>query len=187
MKKLFLLFLITFGVAVYAQTEDAPELGDFVIKTNGDTVFGKFKYLSGEGDIKTKLSIKVNDTLKVSLKASEIKYFRSGKDEYTTFQPDGEEGHYFIKILVIGAYLELYEWQVPGEISGGSKIEYIPYLRKGGKKEFTELDLAYWKKHLPEFIDDYEELADEVWKGKYKLEELDVVVKKYNEWKEENK
>jgi len=30
-------------------------------------------------------------------------------------------------------------------------------------------------------------LADDVWKNKYKPEDLEAVIKKYNEWKEDNK
>ena len=188
MKKLLLLFLLAFGVAGYAQTDDDnDQSSDYLIKTSGDTLTGKFKYMSSEGDIKTKITVKVNDTLKVTLKASEVKYFRDGKDEYITFQPEGEEGHFFLKIWTLGKYLELYEWQVPLDLTGGSKIEYIPFIRKKGEKDFTEIDPGGWKKQLPDIIDDYEELADDVWRGKYKLEQLADVIKQYNEWKEDNK
>ena len=49
------------------------------------------------------------------------------------------------------------------------------------------MDHSYWKKALPEFIEDYEELADDVWRGKYKIEQMGEVIQMYNEWKEDNK
>jgi heme/copper-type cytochrome/quinol oxidase subunit 2 len=80
MKKLFLLFALIMSVAVYAQTDD-DNGDDFLVKVSGDTIRGKFKYKGSDGDIKNKISIKVNDTLKISLKAADVKYFREGKDE----------------------------------------------------------------------------------------------------------
>ena len=181
MKKILLLLAISIGISGYSQTDD-----NFLIKVDGDTLRGVFKYKSGE-DIKTKITVKVNDTLKVTLKAAEVKYFKEGKDEYISFQPQGETGHYFVKIWVMGKYLELYEWQLPLDLSGGSKTEFIPYVRKRGEKDFLELDPGTWKKILPDLINDYEELSDAVWKGKYKLDQLGEIVTKYNEWKEDNK
>lgn len=173
------------GISTYAQTEEfVPDSDHYVVKTNGDTIYGKLKYMSSD-DIKMKISVKVNDTLKYSLKASEVSYFKDRDKEYTTFKPEGEENHFFLKIWQRGKYLSLYEWQIPLD-GGGGKIEYYHYIQKAGDKEYIEL-AVHWQKHLVEFIDDYEELADEVWRNKYKTEELGDVIKKYNEWKEENK
>jgi hypothetical protein len=184
MKKILLLIAMGLGISTYAQEVIEIDADHFVVKTNGDTIFGKLKYMSSD-DIKTKISVKVNDTLKYSLKASEVAYFKDGDKEYTTFQPEGEELHYFIKIEQRGKYLSLYQWQIPLE-GGGGKVEFYYYLQKGKDKDYVEL-APHWSKHLIEFIDDYEELADEVWKNKYKQEELPEVIKKYNEWKEDNK
>jgi len=188
MKKLLMLFALMLSIAAYAQTDDDNDNGDdFLVKVSGDTIRGKFKYKGSDGDIKNKISIKVNDTLKINLKAADVKYFKDGKDEYITFQPEGEEGHFFLRIWTLGKYLELYEWQVPLDLGGGSKIEYIPYIRKKGDSQFVEMDHSYWKKSLPEYIEDYEELADDVWRGKYKIEQMGEVIQMYNEWKEDNK
>jgi hypothetical protein len=183
MKKLLLLAGLVMGLSAYAQVEDYRDPDHFVVKTSGDTIFGKLKYTSSD-DIKNKIVVKVNDTLKYTIKASDVKYFRDGDKEYLSFQPEMED-YYFIKIWQEGKYLSCYEWQVPAELSG-SKIEYLPYIRQAGDKTFVELDL-HWAKHLVEYIEDYEELADDVWKGKYKLEQLGDVIRRYNEWKEENK
>jgi hypothetical protein len=157
MKKLLLLLVLGLGLSTYAQVEDYRDPDHFVIKTNGDTVFGKLKYTSSE-DIKSKIVVKVNDTLKHTFKASEVKYFKDGEKEYLSFQPEMED-YYFIKIWQEGKYLSCYEWQVPSEISG-SKIE---------------------------FIEDDVQLADDVWKNKFKLEQLGDIIHRYNEWKENNK
>jgi hypothetical protein len=185
MKRMLLLLMVGFGLSLNAQTDEiVPDADHYVVKVNGDTIFGKLKYASSD-DIKNKITVKVNDTLKYSLKASEIVYFKDGDKEYVTFQPEGEEGHYFLKIWQLGTYLSLYEWQVPADLSG-AKVEFYPYIRKKGEKTYTELE-THWAKHLVEFIDEYEELADEVWKNKYKYEQMGEIVKKYNEWKEDNK
>lgn len=184
MKKIFLLLGFVIGISTYAQEIIEIDPDHYVVKTNGDTIFGKLKYMSSD-DIKMKITVKVNDTLKYSLKASEVAYFKDGDKEYTTFQPEGEEGHFFLRIVVQAKYLSLYEWQIPLD-GGGGKIEYYHYIQKQGETGYTELAI-HWQKHLVEFIDDYEELADEVWRNKYKPEELEAVIKKYNEWKEENK
>ncbi len=183
MKKLLLLLVLGLGLSTYAQVEDYRDPDHFVIKTNGDTIFGKLKYTSSE-DIKNKMTVKVNDTLTYKLKASEIKYFRDGEKEYLSFQPEMED-YYFIKIWQEGKYLSCYEWQVPSEISG-AKIEYLPYIRVSGDKSFIELDI-HWTKHLVEFIEDDVQLADDVWKNKFKLEQLGDIIHRYNEWKENNK
>lgn len=184
MKKFFLLLLLGLSFSIYAQEEIVLDDDHYVVRTLGDTIYGKLKYMSSD-DIKTKISVKVNDTLKYNLKASEVVYFKDGDKEYTSFQPEGEQVHYFIKILVIGKYLSLYEWQIPLE-GGGGKIEFYYYLQKKGDKDFIELP-PHWNKELIQYIDDHEELADEVWKNKYKPDQLPEVIKKYNEWKEENK
>lgn len=183
MKKLLLMFVLGLSLTVYAQVESYGDPMHYVVKSSGDTIFGKLKYTSGD-DIKNKIQVKVNDTLKYTIKASDVRYFRDGEKEYVSFQPDMEE-YYFIKIWQEGEYLSCYEWQVPAEISG-AKIEYLPYVRRGGDKAFIELDI-HWTKHFVEFIEDYDEMADDVWKNKYKLEQLGDLVRHYNEWKEENK
>jgi|SRR5688572_20248120 len=183
MRRLILLFVFACGISGFAQID--PE-GNLLIKTNGDTITGVFKYASGD-DIKTKISVKINDTLKISLKAEEVKFFRDGDVEYVTFQPDGETGHFFVKIMTKGSHLELYEWQMPLSLTGGNKPVFIPYVKKAGHKEYIEIDVAHWKKQFPEYIEDYEELADDVWRGRYAIEQLKEIVIKYNEWKDEQK
>ena len=185
MKKLLILIALGLGISSYAQTEESfIDPDHYVVKTNGDTIFGKLKYMSSD-DIKMKISVKVNDTLNYNLKASEVAYFRDGDKEYLTFQPEGETGHFFLKILQRGSYLNLYEWQIPLD-GGGGRIEFYHYIQKQGEKDYIEL-AVHWQKHLVEFIDDYEELADDVWRNKYKTDQLGEVIRKYNEWKEENK
>jgi len=191
MKKYFLILFLLGGVVSYAQTDDSEETDevsdDFLVRTSGDTLRGAFKYHGSDNDIKNKITVKVNDTLKISVKASEVLYFKDGKTEYISFKPEGESGHYLLRIWKLGKYLELYEWQLPLELSTGSKIEYIPYIRKTGEKEFVELHHSAWKKILPDYIEDYEQLSEDVWRGKYKVEQLPEIIDMYNEWKQENK
>lgn len=183
MKRLLLLLVLGASFSTYAQVVDYRDPLHYVVKITGDTIFGKLKYTSSD-DIKNKMTVKVNDTLTYKLKASEIKYFRDGEKEYLSFQPEMEE-YYFIKIWQEGKYLSCYEWQVPAELSG-SKVEFLPYIRRAGEKTFIELDVQ-WTKHLVEFIEDDEKLSDAVWKNKYKLEQLGDIIIHYNEFKEANK
>lgn len=185
MRRLFILVVLSIGYSVYAQdVVDYRDPDHYVVRKSGDTISGKLKYGSSE-DIKTKITVKVNDTLKYNIKAADVLYFKDGEKEYTSFQPDGETEYFFLKYWEVGKYLELYEWQVPLDLTNG-RVEYIPYVRKGGDRTFVELSTS-WTKHFVEFIDDYEELANDVWHNKYKIEQLGDVVKKYNEWKAENK
>jgi len=179
MKKMFTLFLLMTGICSYAQVQSYGDPMHYVIRIQGDTIYGSLKYKSSD-DIKNKITVKVNDTLKYSLKAQDIKYFRDGAQEYVSFQPD-MEAYYFLRVWQPGKYLSLYEWQVPSEISG-DKVEFLPYLKREGENSFIELDI-HWQKHFVTFIEDYKELVDDIWKNKYKLEQLGDVVKKYNDWK----
>lgn len=183
MKKLILLLALGTSLLSFAQEVDYKDPLHYVVKTTGDTIFGKLKYTSSD-DIKNKIVVKVNDTLKYTLKAEEVKYFRDGEKSYRSFQPDMEE-YYFIKIWEEGKYLSLYEWQVPSELSG-AKIEFLPYIRQNDDKTYIELDVK-WTKHMSELMSDNKEMADDIWKNKYKLEQMGDVVRHYNEWKAKNK
>lgn len=183
MKKLLLLFILGISLVGYAQVTDYRDADHYVIKINGDTVYGKLKYTSGD-DIKNKIMVKENDTLKHNFKAEEILFFKDGAKTYRSFQPDMED-YYFIRIWEEGKYLSLYEWQVPAEVSG-DKIEYLAYVRQNDDKSYIQLEL-HWQKHMVELIGDHKELADEILKNKYKMEQLGDVVRHYNEWKAKNK
>jgi len=181
-KQLLLLLALSVGLTSYAQVVDYRDPDHYVIKLSGDTIFGKLKYTSGD-DIKNKIMVKVNDTLKYNFKAEELVYFKDGVKSYRPFQPD-MEAYYFIKIWEEGKYLSLYEWQVPLEVS--DKMEFLAYIRQNDDRSYVELEV-HWQKHIASLISDYKELADEVTKGKYKMEQLGDVVKHYNDWKAKNK
>jgi hypothetical protein len=184
MKKLLLLFILSgVGLVNYAQVVDYRDKDHYVIKTNGDTIFGKLKYTSSD-DIKNKIQVKENDTLKHTFKAEEIKFFKDGEKTYKSFQPD-MEAYYFIRVWEEGKYLSLYEWQVPSEIDGNVGV-YLAYVRQNDDRSYIQLE-THWQKHLVEFISDNKELADEILKNKYKMEQLGDVVRHYNEWKAKNK
>lgn len=185
MKRLLLLLTWAVCLAGYSQTE-LYNGTDYLITTKGDTIRGKMKYMSGT-DIKNKITCKVNDTLKYNLKAVDITYLKDGESQFISFQPPNEEAHYLLKIWSMGKYLELYEWQIPMDLSGGKDILYIPYVRRAGAQEFIALNHNDWKKVLPKVIADFAELADDVAKGRFEMDQLKEVAIKYNDWKEKHK
>lgn len=183
MKKLLLLFLLGIGVVSYGQVADYRDAEHYVVKNNGDTIYGKLKYTSSD-DIKTKINVKVNDTLKYNFKAEEIKLIRDGEKYFRSFQPDMEE-YFFIKIWEEGKFLSIYEWQTPSDYNDG-KIEFIVYLRVADDKSYIKLE-SHWQKHMVQFIGDNKQMADDISKNnKYKMEQLGDVVRHYNEWKAKN-
>lgn len=179
--KNFIIVLSVFLVSsVYAQ-----RFSDyFVVTTKGDTIYGHLKYQTSEGDLHNKVTVKT-DSGKMTFTASEIVYFEEGLNEYYSFVPEGQKEHYFIRVWATG-YYELFEWEVPMAISKKKNlIEYRPFLRKKGDKEFITLDHKKWKHQLADLFADYPELANAVKKGLYAMDEMNHIIDKYNEWKEE--
>ncbi len=184
MKKLVLALIVAIvGHLGYSQITSYGDPQHYVVKTNGDTIYGKLKYTSSD-DIKTKVNVKVNDTLKYNLKTEEIKFMRDGEKYFKTFQPDMEE-YFLIKIWEEGKYLSIYEWQTPADYNDG-KIEFIVYLRVEDDKSFIRLE-SHWQKHIVQFIGDNKQMSDDILKNnKYKMEQLGDVVRHYNDWKAKN-
>lgn len=182
MNKILLLIGLTLFSFSSAQTEKVEDVTEqYGILLNGDTIHGHIKHKGSQGELKTKITCKVNDTLKYTWKPKDLKYFRVGKDEYITFQPEGAQAIQFVRIWVKG-YIELYEWEAPEEEGGG----FYPYIRKRGETNFTEVDIKYWKDQIAEIIaTDNEEMAEKMYKGKHKLEDLDMIIQDFNDWKEE--
>jgi hypothetical protein len=183
MKKLLLLFTLGIVVVCHGQVAEYGNPEHYVVKNNGDTIYGKLKYTSGD-DIKNKIYVRVNDTLKFNFKAEEIKMFRDGEKYFKVFQPDMEE-YFFIKIWEEGKYLSLYEWQTPSDFNGG-KIDFFAYVRQNDDRSYVQVE-THWQKHIAALMSDHKELADEIVKNKYKMEQLGDVVRHYNDWKAKNK
>lgn len=183
MKRLLLLFILGIGVVCYGQVADYRDAEHYVVKNNGDTIYGKLKYSSND-DMKNKINVKVNDTLKYNFKAEEVKLFRDGEKYYRSFQPDMEE-YFFIRIWEEGKYLSIYDWQTPSDYNNG-KIENFAYVRQNDDKAYIQVE-AHWQKHMAGLMSDNKEIADDIIKNKYKMEQLGDVVRHYNEWKAKNK
>ncbi len=182
MKNIFFLMLAFSGLFVFAQRHT----DHFVVKNNGDTIYGHLKYQTSEGELHNVIKVKVNDTLKYTFNASEIIYFEEGLNEYYSFVPEGQKEHFFMRVWAIGVHFELFEWEVPYSISKKKLlIEYRPLLRIKGSKDFIKLDHKHWKKQLANEMKDYKELADDVLKGRYPMDEMNHIIDRYNEWKEE--
>ncbi len=182
MKRIFFLIFILCVSKIYAQRKS----DHFVVTTKGDTIYGHLKYQNSEGDMHNVIKVKVNDTTKYTFTAKDIVYFEEGINEYYSFVPHNHKEHFFMRVWATGEYLELFEWEVPMSISKKKNlIEYRPFLRKKGDKDFVELDHKIWKKQLAEVVSDYKELANDVLKGLYPMDEMNHIVDRYNEWKEE--
>jgi hypothetical protein len=175
------LFLLLFGIPVfsasYAQTTKGYEEG-FVVTNAGDTVRGEIKHKSGD-EIKDRIYVRVTEEDKRNYKTTDIQYFQAGDESYITQEIDGEK--VFLLEWSVG-YLELYEEQIPGSSEGSSS--YQAYIRKAGEKELVAIKPGSWKKQILSYISDDTQLAGEVEKNKYKLEELGTIIRLYNEGKE---
>lgn len=181
MKSIFTLCVVCM-LAISAMAQKHHD--HFIVTNDGDTIYGALKYLSADGGIKNTITVKVSDTLKLTFSANEIVYFEEGMLEYVSMVPDGFKEKYFVRVWSIG-YLELYEWEVPYSVNPSNLIEYRPLLRKKGDTQFIKLDHKHWKKQLAAVLADYKQLADDVKKGRYPMDEMGHVIDRYNEWKED--
>jgi hypothetical protein len=180
MKNIFLAFMMVSALGAFAQRRS----DHFVVTVKGDTIYGQLKYQTNEGELHNKVVVKVHDTLKLTFQAEELLYFEEGLNEYYSFVPEGQKESFFMRVWAIG-YYELFEWEVPSTISKSVLIEYRPLLRKKGDAEFIKLDNKYWKKQLSALFADYKELSIDIKKGRYPMEEMNHIIDRYNEWKEE--
>jgi hypothetical protein len=178
--KNFLLLCTVACNLMYAQRHS----DHFVVTTKGDTIYGHLKYQTSGGELHNKVEVKVNDTLKLSFEARDLIYFEEGLNEYYSFVPEGQKESFFMRVWAVG-YYELFEWEVPYSISPSALIEYRPLLRKKGDKEFIKLDPKLWRTQLANLFSDFEELATDVKKGRYPMDEMNHIIDRYNEWKEE--
>ena len=182
MKKMFFLTILFFTSLAFAQTK--YDYKHFVVTIKGDTIYGHLKYLTSTGELHNKVIVK-NDSVKLTFQASELIYFEEGMSEYYSFIPKGQKETYFMKVWTTG-YYELFEWEVPYDISQKEMlIEYRPLLRKKGDADFIDLDHKKWKKQLAELFKDYPELAKDVLKGRYAMDEMNHIIDRYNEWKDD--
>lgn len=183
MKKIFCFILVLGSSITFAQQRLTDH---FVVTTKGDTLFGHLKFLTSEGEIHNKITIKVSDTLKLTFKANEVIYFEEGMNEYYSFVPEGFKDYYFMRVWAMGVAYELFEWEVPANISKKKAlIEYRPLLRKKGSTEFIDLIHHNWKKQLAHEFSDYPELCRDILKGKYPMDEMNHIIDRYNEFVED--
>lgn len=180
MKKIFFLICLVSCSVIFAQRR----ADHFVVTTKGDTIYGHLKYQTSDGELHNKVTVKVNDSLKITFQAKELTYFEEGLNEYYSFVPKGQKESFFMRVWTIG-YFELFEWEVPYSMSTTTLIEYRPLLRKKGDKEFIDLDHKKWKNQLAELFKDYPELGKDIIKGRYAMDEMNHIVDRYNEWIEE--
>lgn len=180
MKNFLVLLMFVAVTSAYAQRRS----DHFVVTAKGDSIYGHLKYQTSDGELHNKIVVKVSDTLKLTFQAKELLYFEEGLNEYYSFVPEGQKESFFMRVWAIG-YYELFEWEVPSTISKSVLIEYRPLLRKKGDAEFIKLDNKYWKKQLSALFADYKELSIDIKKGRYPMEEMNHIIDRYNEWKEE--
>jgi hypothetical protein len=180
MKNFLFLLMFVLASSAYAQRRS----DHFVVTVKGDTIYGNLKYQTSEGELHNKVVVKVHDTLKLTFQAEELLYFEEGLNEYYSFVPEGQKESFFMRVWAIG-YYDLFEWEVPSTISKSVLIEYRPLIRKRGETEFVKLDGKLWKKQLAALFEDYRELSIDIKKGRYAMDEMNHIIDRYNEWKEE--
>ncbi len=181
MKNLFF-YLLTFslGTALYAQGSNKGFEDGFAVLATGDTLKGGIKFKSGD-EIKDRITIKISEEEKRTYKASDLKSFTAGNETFISYKLD--DGVVFLKELASGA-IELYEHQIPFTQGGSDTFKYEMYYRKQGETTLILLKQSSWKKQVAELIADNATLAQQVEKGKVKLDDLPDLIRNYNAQKE---
>jgi|GEM_PF-6841721 len=182
MKTFLLLLSIVLAPALLSAQSSSGYADGFVVTNEGDTIKGQIKHRSGD-EIKDRIYLKISEEEKRNYKTTEIRYFQVGNESFISHEIEGEK--VFLMEWQTG-YLELYEEQIAYSQGGQDAFTYQPYIRRAGEQELVPVKVGGWKKQILGYISDYEELAGEVDKNKYKLEQLGDIVKKYNEWKDGN-
>lgn len=176
----FYLFTLCLGAITYAQGSNKGFEDGFAVLASGDTLKGGIKFKSGD-EIKDRITVKISEEEKRTIKASELKSFTAGNETYIAYKLD--EGVVFLKELAFGA-IELYEQQIPYTQGGADTYKYELYYRKHGETSLTLIKQGSWKKQVAELIADNTSLAQQVEKGKVKLDDLPTLIKNYNAQKE---
>lgn len=176
----FYLFTLYLGAITYAQGNNKGFEEGFAVLTTGDTLRGGIKFKSGD-EIKDRITIKISEEEKRTIKASELKSFTAGNERYIAYKLD--DGVVFLKELAYGL-IELYEQQIPYTQGGADTYKYEMYYRKQGESELTLIKQGSWKKQVVELISDNPTLVQQVEKGKVKLDDLPTLINKYNAQKE---
>lgn len=170
-----LLFLFT-ATLTYSQK---GYLEGYAVTNEGDTVKGMVKHKTGD-EIKDKITVKKSEEEKVTLKAAEITGFVVGDEEFRTIVLDKDK--VFMKRLAAGPVF-LYEYQYINENSGSYTPVFEVYITKEAEKSLVMVKPGSFKKTVATYISDYPELAVDVDKGKYKIDDIEQVILKYNSWR----
>jgi hypothetical protein len=181
MKNLFF-YLLTFflGAAAYAQGSNKGFEDGFAVLAAGDTLKGGIKFRSGD-EIKDRITLKISEEEKRTYKATELKSFTAGNETFISYKLNDEM--VFLKELARGS-IELYELQIPFTQGGSDTFKYEMYYRKQGETSLTLIKQGSWKKQVAELIADNSALAQQVEKGKVKLDDLASLIQNYNSQKE---
>lgn len=174
-------YLIIFFLSSFAYTQGSNKGYEdgFAVLASGDTLKGAIKFKSGD-EIKDRITIKISEEEKRTYKASDLKSFTAGNETFISYKLD--EGVVFLKELALGA-IELYEHQIPFTQGGSDTFKYEMYYRKQGDTSLTLIKQGSWKKQVAELIADNSALAQQVEKGKVKLDDLASLIQNYNSQK----
>ncbi len=150
----------------------------YLITLKGDTLKGTIRHKTGE-EIKEKVNVKVNDTLKFSFKMAEILEFTSGDEHYITGFLEPETPRVPLRVLSQGR-LFLLEYQTLLMNGGNQAIRYEIYAFNPKDSAYTLIRPITWKKQLEGLMADAPEMQSVMDKTKYKFEEIKLVFDQYN-------
>lgn len=171
------LFLI-FAGQIGAQTRPAKKSWDgWVVSLAGDTIFGQVRHKSGD-EIKERINVKVNDTLRYNLKVEELKAFMSGDEYYLTGFLEKDGPRVALRVLSEGK-LYLFEYQTLLMQGSNNAIRYEIYAFNPADSVYTLLKPINWRKQLEGMMADIPEMG-EVWSKKYKFDEVKLIFDQYN-------
>lgn len=208
MKKLTLfLFTALLSIQVFAQ----KGLPGYVVTEDGDTLKGTIKK-SQFSDLRGSKFFGA-DGQKMKIVPGKIKALRIDREIYISASIKSlgiredfkNNGHVFLKLLVKGE-VRLYRTQYCYGGKSSAKRESgvfkercpkVYYLKRDGEPYFeaykhdpsvTFLKAKKQRKsdnQLAGYFEDYTELSKDIMYGKYERNMIDVIVKKYNDWKAE--
>jgi hypothetical protein len=152
-----------------AGAQDAKDVKDYVVTSQGDTLMGETKPLLYGLDKKVQLS--QEGKKKVTYPMFQVRAFQYHGEIYQPVK--GPDGYTFMKLQKSG-YLSLYTYQLPNQ----STFDGFYLLKMDGKG--TEVPNISFKKAMQKFLADCPDVAGKINKGDLSKKDLNKIIDEYN-------
>ena len=143
---------------------------DFLVTTNGDTLYGEIKPLGFSNTAYDKVILKVNKKKNTYTSLQAISYYKNKE----TFETIKHNGRFIYMKLVTKGYLSVYKFR-PNE-----SYQYSNILLVKADGNQMELPNIGFKKQMSNFLNDCDEIARKLDEDHYKKKEIEKIVADYN-------